>query len=521
MTADVSVPAPRAATGPTPSKVAPEGPGDSSGPGFASLLASADTGAEARSGAATGTVPPPSGKPLPGASAARKDKRGAAEEQDAAKTSPPAIAAPSAPIAVGTVSLLGSAPPPQPAPVAAPSAPTPTRDAKANPVTVTRSQPGSDAVKALANGATTDDGRPAAKPSAAASPTPAADPAITLRMIPMALALPASAGAAALAGQAQSAAAQPKYGPRLSGPLLPTDKPDSKGPDKTAEPASASTQTAGDHGAAAQAAQTVGAVKLAPTADAPVRSAAALAAGENTARPATITDLANPAASPPAQSAAAPAAVAAGDSAKAPIPRSPTPASTAPAKRDNLAALRSTDTLGEPERSATLGGDLHVALPTLGQGGQAQLSSSGGQGDPLTPSADLGSLVDRLIAARAASQPERIGAQLAHADFGRIDLSFASDAGGMTVRLRSHDPDFAPTVQAAAGTASIAASPQTDSATFARSDPASAGGTASQGSGREHGRPANRATTSEPATDGKISRPDRTARRNRAGGIYA
>lgn len=62
---------------------------------------------------------------------------------------------------------------------------------------------------------------------------------------------------------------------------------------------------------------------------------------------------------------------------------------------------------------------------------------------------DFGQLIDRLVAARESTQPQAATLALAHADFGRVELRFASDSTGLSVALASADPDFARAVQAA------------------------------------------------------------------------
>lgn len=63
---------------------------------------------------------------------------------------------------------------------------------------------------------------------------------------------------------------------------------------------------------------------------------------------------------------------------------------------------------------------------------------------------DFAQLIDRLVAARESTQPQAATLALAHADFGRVELRFASDAGNLSVAMASADPDFARAVQAAA-----------------------------------------------------------------------
>ncbi len=91
---------------------------------------------------------------------------------------------------------------------------------------------------------------------------------------------------------------------------------------------------------------------------------------------------------------------------------------------------------------------------------------------------DFSALIDRLIAAREAMQPQAVSLAVPHGEFGKVQLHFRHETGGLAVTLRSADPDFARTVQAAA-----AASPAPFSFDAAPSGN-SAPGTSLQGGGR-------------------------------------
>lgn len=62
---------------------------------------------------------------------------------------------------------------------------------------------------------------------------------------------------------------------------------------------------------------------------------------------------------------------------------------------------------------------------------------------------DFAQMIDRLVAARENTQPHAATLALAHAEFGKVELRFSSDANGLSVALASADPDFARAVQAA------------------------------------------------------------------------
>ena len=62
---------------------------------------------------------------------------------------------------------------------------------------------------------------------------------------------------------------------------------------------------------------------------------------------------------------------------------------------------------------------------------------------------DFAALVDRLVAAREAVQPQGATLTVAHAEFGPIELRFRHEAHGLAVALTSADPDFARAAAAA------------------------------------------------------------------------
>jgi hypothetical protein len=122
------------------------------------------------------------------------------------------------------------------------------------------------------------------------------------------------------------------------------------------------------------------------------------------------------------------------------------------------AAAPHTSTASHPDNrpiSNPVAGDLQPAMTLREVGGQAPAHAHDLAHDNATQSVqtDLGTLVDRLIAARDVGGTTRVGASIAHSDFGRIDLSFAPDTSGITVGMHSRDPEFAPSVQAAASLA--------------------------------------------------------------------
>jgi hypothetical protein len=130
---------------------------------------------------------------------------------------------------------------------------------------------------------------------------------------------------------------------------------------------------------------------------------------------------------------------------------------------------------------------------------------------------DFAQLIDRLVAAREAAAPQAASLSLAHAEFGRIDLTFASDAEGLSVNLSSPDPDFARAVQAAAlpSASSGEAGPGGNRQSGQGATPQDGFGAQPQGqsSERRDGRPADR-----PHDPHTLPRPDRGTRET---GIFA
>ena len=102
-----------------------------------------------------------------------------------------------------------------------------------------------------------------------------------------------------------------------------------------------------------------------------------------------------------------------------------------------------------PRFPASIAGDLQpMVVP--GESAHRASPEPAAASPPAQPEAhDFATLVDRLVAAREASQPAPVTGALDHRDFGRIDVHFSADATGLNVALRSPDPDFAPAVQSA------------------------------------------------------------------------
>lgn len=89
-----------------------------------------------------------------------------------------------------------------------------------------------------------------------------------------------------------------------------------------------------------------------------------------------------------------------------------------------------------------------LAGPQSATGGQPQAAALPASAATDRPQ-DFGQLIDRLVAARDASQPQAVTIALAHAEFGKVELRFGNDPDGLSVAMSSADPDFARAVQAA------------------------------------------------------------------------
>jgi hypothetical protein len=187
--------------------------------------------------------------------------------------------------------------------------------------------------------------------------------------------------------------------------------------------------------------------------------------------------------------------------------------------RTSLASKGDADTPPRAELAADLPPIMTLREPSA-QHARAETVVPPGTQQQQSPQ-DFGALVDRLVAAREASHHGAVSASLLHDDFGRVDLRFAPDAGGLSVGLRSLDPQFTPAVQAAAQTA--------DAGSHAgRGDGSSSGGAPQQSAQQSGQNPAHErsraaianasAATPRPAarTAGPAS-PGQTDRR----GIYA
>ena len=104
------------------------------------------------------------------------------------------------------------------------------------------------------------------------------------------------------------------------------------------------------------------------------------------------------------------------------------------------------------------------------------LSAPQGTRDPApaaltaTPAAerphDFTALVDRLVAAREAMQPQSVTMAVRHAEFGAVQLRFQQDTSGLSVAMSSADPDFARAVSAAA--LPVQAASPADTASFSQ-----------------------------------------------------
>lgn len=87
---------------------------------------------------------------------------------------------------------------------------------------------------------------------------------------------------------------------------------------------------------------------------------------------------------------------------------------------------------------------------TIGDPAPTQASApSIASSEPAARPHDFAALVDRLAAAREATQPQAVSVAVAHREFGPVRLQFRNEDGALSVALASADPDFARAVAAA------------------------------------------------------------------------
>ncbi len=114
-----------------------------------------------------------------------------------------------------------------------------------------------------------------------------------------------------------------------------------------------------------------------------------------------------------------------------------------------------------------------VATTTVATPASLRIDSAVVTSAASTPAAqaphDFTSLVDRLVEAREAAQPNVIRTSLAHAEFGTVSLQFRQDLTHMNVTVAGADPGLATAVQAAAA-ASLAAGAGNDDGAAPRQD---------------------------------------------------
>lgn len=100
--------------------------------------------------------------------------------------------------------------------------------------------------------------------------------------------------------------------------------------------------------------------------------------------------------------------------------------------------------------------------PVMVQGADAPALQGSELQVPLRAEAphDFDTLLGRLHEAREAQGPQVVRTSLVHAQFGHVALQLRPDETGMSVSLRSADPDFAASVQGAAAQVLAASSTQ-------------------------------------------------------------
>ena len=143
------------------------------------------------------------------------------------------------------------------------------------------------------------------------------------------------------------------------------------------------------------------------------------------------------------------------------------------------------------------------------------------QAAPTTRPHEFGALVDRLVQAREALQPQAVTMAVQHAEFGPVQLHFRHEDSGLSVSLANADPDFARAVSAAVPP--VLAAPQGDSAGLATGQRQDASPqTGSDSAERQRGQSApGRDERAPSANPGRRSTPDQAAASTGQPGIYA
>lgn len=133
------------------------------------------------------------------------------------------------------------------------------------------------------------------------------------------------------------------------------------------------------------------------------------------------------------------------------------------------AATLRVDVSDEPARPAVLPEPAtEIAAPIALQASAAPAASApvpAAQAAPIARPHEFGALVDRLVQAREALQPQAVTMAVQHAEFGPVQLHFRQHDNALSVSLASADPDFARAVSAAVPP--VLAAPTADSASFA------------------------------------------------------
>ena len=144
---------------------------------------------------------------------------------------------------------------------------------------------------------------------------------------------------------------------------------------------------------------------------------------------------------------------------------------------DKLQPVARREPLAQPGSASTL-----LGLPEAAPQQSAAMPVMPAVGAAARPH-DFAALVERLVAAREAVQPQTATLTVAHAEFGPVELRFRHEIGGLAVSLTSADPGFAraaavaPPVNLPVSAASFVTA-ETSQFAPARDNTSSAGGSA-------------------------------------------
>ena len=144
----------------------------------------------------------------------------------------------------------------------------------------------------------------------------------------------------------------------------------------------------------------------------------------------------------------------------------PAPSLTARVRLSDAPALSNSETAFDTAPTAGDGLPIPLASPAAPMAAPVTTPTAPAANRPH----DFAALVDSLVAAREAAQPQAVSIAVSHAEFGPVHLRFNHDQAGLSVSMASADPDFAraaslamPPVQASVASSDAGSQNQTNS----------------------------------------------------------